>query len=75
MALGLTRPLAEMSTWNFPGGKGQLMHKADNLTVICESTVQKMWEPQLLTTLWAPQPVTGIVLPFLLFTLIGLSNM
>jgi hypothetical protein len=29
------------------------MHKADNLTAICEPIVYKMWEPQLLTPLWA----------------------
>jgi hypothetical protein len=39
MALELTRPLTEMNTINLPGGKGQLMHKADNLTTICELTV------------------------------------
>jgi hypothetical protein len=27
--------------------------KAENLTVICEPIVQKMWEPRRLTTLWA----------------------
>jgi hypothetical protein len=39
MALGLTQPLTEMSTKNLPGGKGQLMRRADNLTDICEPTV------------------------------------
>jgi hypothetical protein len=39
MALGLTQPLAEMSTWNLPGGKGRPARKADNLTAICESIV------------------------------------
>jgi hypothetical protein len=29
------------------------MHKADNLTTICEPNVYEMWEPQHLTTLWA----------------------
>jgi hypothetical protein len=32
MALGSTQPLREMTTRNFPGGKGRLAHKADNLT-------------------------------------------
>jgi hypothetical protein len=36
MALGSTQPLKEMSTRNFPGGKGR---KADNLNAICESIV------------------------------------
>jgi hypothetical protein len=39
MALGLTQPLTEMSTRNLPGGKGRLVHKADNLTAICELIV------------------------------------
>jgi hypothetical protein len=39
MALGLTEPLTEMGTRNLPGGKGQLMHKDDNLTTICELIV------------------------------------
>jgi hypothetical protein len=39
MALGLTQPLTEMSTRNFPGGKSRLARKADNLTAICEPTV------------------------------------
>jgi hypothetical protein len=34
MALGTTQPLAEMSTRYVTGGKGQLAHKADNLTDI-----------------------------------------
>jgi hypothetical protein len=28
--------VTEMSTRNFPGSKGRLAHKADNLTAICE---------------------------------------
>jgi hypothetical protein len=39
MTLGLTQPLTEMSTRNLPGGKGQPVCKADNLTAICEPTV------------------------------------
>jgi hypothetical protein len=42
MALGSTQPLTEMSTKNLPGGgggKGRPMHKADNLTAICEPIV------------------------------------
>jgi hypothetical protein len=52
MALGLTQPLTEMSTRNFPGGKRRPALKADNLTAICEQTVYKMWARRL-TTLWA----------------------
>jgi hypothetical protein len=42
MALGSTQPLTEMSTRNFPGGKGRPALKADNLTAICEPIVYKM---------------------------------
>jgi hypothetical protein len=35
MALGSTH-LTEMSTRNLPAGKGHPVHKADNLTSICE---------------------------------------
>jgi hypothetical protein len=53
LILGSTLPLTEMSTMNLPEGRGRLACKADNLTAICEPNVQKMWEPQCLTTLWA----------------------
>jgi hypothetical protein len=33
--------------------KGRLERGADNLTAICEPIVLKMWEPRLLTPLWA----------------------
>jgi hypothetical protein len=36
MALGLTQPLREMSTRNLPWGKRRKVHKANNLTAICE---------------------------------------
>jgi hypothetical protein len=39
MALGLTKPLTEMSTRNLPGGKGRPARKVDSLTAICEPTV------------------------------------
>jgi hypothetical protein len=70
MALGSNQPLIEMGTRNLPGGKGRPTHTADNLTAICEPTVQKMWEPRRLTTLWAsgpPRSVPGIALPFFFF--------
>jgi hypothetical protein len=53
MALVSTQPLTEMTIRNLPGGKGRPVRKADNLTTICEPTVQKMWEPQHLKTLWS----------------------
>jgi hypothetical protein len=37
----------------FLGGKGRPARGADNLTAICEPIVLKMWEPLLLTPLWA----------------------
>jgi hypothetical protein len=37
--LGSTEPLTEMSTRNFPGGKGRPARKSDNLTAICEPIV------------------------------------
>jgi hypothetical protein len=35
-ALGSTEPLAEMSTRNLPGCKGQPARKADTFTAFCE---------------------------------------
>jgi hypothetical protein len=52
MALRSTQPLTQMSTTNFPEGKGRQAGKADNLTAICQPIVQKMREPRRLTTLW-----------------------
>jgi hypothetical protein len=53
MVLGSTQPLTEMSISNLPEGKGLPASKADNLTVICEPIVWKMWGLRRLTTLWA----------------------
>jgi hypothetical protein len=53
MAMGSTQPLAEMSTRNLSGDKGQPARKADNLTAIYEPIVYKMWESRHLTSLWA----------------------
>jgi hypothetical protein len=39
MALGSTQPVTEMSTRNLPGGNEWPVHKADNLTAICELIV------------------------------------
>jgi hypothetical protein len=39
MALWSSQPLTEMSTRNLLGGKGQTVHKADNITTICELIV------------------------------------
>jgi hypothetical protein len=40
-------------TRNLPGGKGRPAREADNLTIICQPIVKKMWEPRRLMTLWA----------------------
>jgi hypothetical protein len=53
IGLGSTQPLTEMSTRNLPEGKGRSARKADNLTAISESIVQKMRDARRLTTLWA----------------------
>jgi hypothetical protein len=45
MALGLTQHLTEMSTRSLPGHKARQVHKADDLTAICEPIVWKMLEP------------------------------
>jgi hypothetical protein len=42
-----------MSTKNILEGKGRPARRADKLAVINEPTVQKMWEPKHLATLWA----------------------
>jgi hypothetical protein len=55
MALGSTQPLTEMSTRNLPGGKGQPVCGADNLTAICgDLDISEPHGPSL--------PVTGIAL-------------
>jgi hypothetical protein len=53
MNLLSSQPLTEMCTRNLPEGKGLPAFKADNVTVICEPIVYKMWEPRHLKTLWA----------------------
>jgi hypothetical protein len=42
MALRSTQPLTEMSTRNLPGGKGRPARKGDNLTVVCEQTLENV---------------------------------
>jgi hypothetical protein len=42
MALGSTQPVRDMATRNLPAGKVRPVHKADNLTDICEAIVQNM---------------------------------
>jgi hypothetical protein len=42
-----------MSTRNITAGNARQTRKADYLIVICDLTVQKMWDPRRLTTLQA----------------------
>jgi hypothetical protein len=65
MALGSTQPLTEMSTRNVPYGNKRPEGKAGNLTTICEPIVQKMWEPQALSTLMASTVCKANILTFL----------
>jgi hypothetical protein len=45
MALESIQSLTEMSIKDIPRGMKRPARKADNLTDMCEPTVQKMWEP------------------------------
>jgi hypothetical protein len=53
MTLGSTQLLTEMSARNFLRGERWPVRKAEKLTAMCEAIVWKMWEPGLLTILWA----------------------
>jgi hypothetical protein len=58
MVLRSTQPLTEMSTRTLPGGKGQPASKADNLTVICEGSVDVSQPCR------PSRHVTGIAVPY-----------
>jgi hypothetical protein len=75
----LTQPLTEMSIRNIPGGKGRPTREADNLTVICEPTVKKLWEPRPLITLWAftscyRDSFTLLLLPIIIIITVAKSS-
>jgi hypothetical protein len=54
MDMGSTQPLTEATTRNIPGDKGWSTRKADNTyRHVWADRLEKMWEPQRLTTLWA----------------------
>jgi hypothetical protein len=58
-----TQLLREMSTRSrkilFLGSRGRSVRKADNITSICEPTVQTIWDLLNVNALY-PRPVTGI---------------
>jgi hypothetical protein len=39
MAPGSTQPITEISTKNLSGGNGRPVHKAENLTAVCEQII------------------------------------
>jgi hypothetical protein len=59
MSLGSTQPLTEMSTRNFPGGKGRPARKFDNLTAICEAGASTSHNPMGLHDLLQVQLYPG----------------
>jgi hypothetical protein len=52
MSPGLTQPLTGLFLGE-EGDKGWYARKANNVTVICESIVYRMWEPRRLKAQWA----------------------
>jgi hypothetical protein len=67
MALGSTQPLTEMSTRNFPAGKGRLVRKADNSPQSLRRLSRKCGILDVWQSYGLPQLVTGIKLSFYLY--------
>jgi hypothetical protein len=63
MVLGLTQPLAEMSTRNLPGSKGRLAREAD-FTAICSRLSRKCGSLDVSQPPGPLRPVTGTSLFF-----------
>jgi hypothetical protein len=53
MTLGFTHLLIDIRARSSWGCKVLAARNADKLTAICEPTVEQMWEPRRITTLWA----------------------
>jgi hypothetical protein len=65
MALESTQPVTEISTRNFPGGKGRPARKADTLTAICGLST-KHGSLDVAKPYGPPRPVTRIALSFII---------
>jgi hypothetical protein len=80
MALGVDSAFNRNEYRNLPGSTARPVHKADNLTAICETIVHIMWKPRRLTALLAypacyrallfviPFEETPVVLPLYRFS-------
>jgi hypothetical protein len=51
MVLGFTQTLTGMSTRRSSRDNARPARKVDNLTLVCEATVYKVWDPQHLKSL------------------------